>query len=537
MSRGKADVDGTVRANRFHQTCRGIGDGMQAKGTREAATGSPSGDRSLDQLATRESQAGPYGVAERSVRPMKPGNAGGGKGPQLKGNARSDEDGGIGVSLTTPASVQKLQNALHDKAKESPSFRFHALYDKVYRKDVLTFAYERCKANSGAAGVDGQTFEDIEAYGGERWVDELAQELRSRTYQPLPVRRVYIPKPDGKQRPLGVPAIRDRTAEMAAVLVLEPIFEADLQPEQYAYRQDRSALDAVRHVHKLINTGHEEIVDADLSSYFDTLPHSELLKSVARRVVDGAMLHLIKMWLEAPVEETDERGNKRRSTHNRDEGRGSPQGSPISPLLSNLYMRRFVLGWKKLGHEKRLRAYIINYADDLVICCRDRADEALVTMRDMMTKLKLTVNEKKTRVCKLPEEKFDFLGYTFGRCYSPKTGRAYLGTTPSKKRVQRICEAISEETRRNKTLLDRKTVVETLNRMMIGWANYFCLGPVSKAYRAVEHHAHRRLRQWLRAKHNLQGPAIKKYPAASLHDKLGLARLTTRTSSFPWATP
>src|SRR5438552_9109452 len=191
------------------------------------------------------------------------------------------------------------------------------------------------------------------------------------------------------------------------------------------------------------------------------------------------MLHLIKMWLEAPVEETDERGNKRRSTRNRDEGRGSPQGSPISPLLSNLYMRRFVLGWKKLGHERRLRAYIVNYADDLVICCRDKAADALVTMRGMMTKLKLTVNETKTRVCKLPEEKFDFLGYTFGRCYSPKTGRAYLGSTPSKKRVQRICKAISQETGRNKTLLAQETVITTLNRIMIGWANYFCLGPVS----------------------------------------------------------
>ncbi len=172
------------------------------------------------------------------------------------------------MSLSTPESVQKLQTALHDKAKEAPSFRFYALYDKVYRKDVLIFAYRCCKANGGAAGVDGQTFEDIEAYGEERWLDELAQELKKRTYQPLPVRRVYIPKPDGKQRPLGVPAIRDRAAQMAAVLVLEPIFEADLQPEQYAYRKDRSALDAVSHVHKLINTGHEEIVDADLSSYF-----------------------------------------------------------------------------------------------------------------------------------------------------------------------------------------------------------------------------------------------------------------------------
>src|SRR5438270_5426107 len=376
------------------------------------------------------------------------------------------------MSLTTPLSVQKLQTALHDKAKGSPRFRFYALYVKVYREDVMAFAYECCKANRGAAGVDGQTFEDIEEYGVKKWLDELTQELKSRTYRPQPVRRVYIPKPDGKQRPLGVPAIRERVAQTAAVLVLEPIFEADLQPEQYAYRADRSALDAVRHVHKLLNTGHGQIVDADLSGYFDSIPHADLMRSVARRIVDGAMLRLIKMWLEAPVEETDEQGKKRRSTRNREEGRGTPQGSPISPLLSNLYMRRFVLGWKTLKHEKRLHAFIVNYADDLVICCRSQADEALATMRDMMSKLKLTVNEKKTRVCHVPEEKFDFLGYTFGRCYSPKTGRAYLGTVPSKKRVQRICEAISQATRRSQTQQDAEQLVETLNRTTIGWANY-----------------------------------------------------------------
>jgi RNA-directed DNA polymerase len=440
------------------------------------------------------------------------------------------------MSLATPLSVQKLQTALHDKAKGSPSFRFYALYDKVYRTDVLAFAYECCKANGGAPGVDGQTFENIEEYGRKRWLDELTQELKNRTYQPQPVRRVYIPKPDGKQRPLGVPAIKDRVAQMAAVLVLEPIFEADLQPEQYAYRPDRSALDAVKHVHKLLNTGHGQIVDADLSGYFDSIPHPDLLQSVAQRIVDGAMLHLIKMWLEAPVEETDERGDKHRSTRNRDEGKGTPQGAPISPLLSNLYMRRFVLGWKKLGHEKHLGAHIVNYADDFVICCRGRAEEALAAMRDMMSKLKLTVNETKTRVSRLPEEKFDFLGYTFGRCYSPKTGLAYIGTVPSKKRVSRICEAISAMTGRDQTFLDRRIVVARLNRIMIGWANYFCLGPVSKAYRAVDTHACMRLRRWLRDQHKVQGPCTKRFPEAFLHQRLGLVRLAARTRSFPWAT-
>jgi RNA-directed DNA polymerase len=440
------------------------------------------------------------------------------------------------MSLATPPSVQKLQTALHDKAKGSPKFRFYALYDKVYRQDVLVFAYDCCKANGGAPGVDGQTFEDIEKYGVQKWLDELAQELGSRTYQPQPVRRVWIPKPDGKQRPLGVPAIKDRVAQTAAVLVLEPIFEADLQPEQYAYRSDRSALDAVRQVHKLLNTGHGHIVDADLSGYFDSIPHSDLLKSVARRVVDGAMLHLIKMWLEAPVEETDEHGKKHRSTRNRDDGKGTPQGAPISPLLSNLYMRRFVLGWKKLGHEKRLEARIVNYADDLVICCRGRAEEALARMRDIMTRLKLTVNETKTRVCKLPEDKFDFLGYTFGLCYSPKTGRAFLGTVPSRKRVRRICETISELTGRDQLLLDQEMVVTKLNRTLTGWANYFCLGPVSKAYRAVDEHAQKRLRQWLCAKHQVTGRAPGRFPKRFLYQVLGLVCLPVRTGSLPWAT-
>jgi group II intron reverse transcriptase/maturase len=253
-----------------------------------------------------------------------------------------------------PLTVQKLQTALQAKAKENPNFRFYALYDKVYREDILQHAYACCKANKGAAGVDEQNFGDIEAYGQDRWLGELAQELREKKYQPQAVRRVFIPKRSGqRQRPLGIPSIRDRTVQMAAVLVLGPIFEADLQPEQHAYRPERNALTAVSEVHSLLNTGHTQVIDADLAAYFDSIPHDPLLKSVARRVVDPAMLHLIKMWLQAPVEETDERGKKKRTTRNRDEGRGIPQGSPLSPLLSNIYMRRFVLGWKLLGYARR----------------------------------------------------------------------------------------------------------------------------------------------------------------------------------------
>ena len=246
-------------------------------------------------------------------------------------------------------------------------------------------------------------------------------------------------------------------------------------------------------------------------------------------------MHLIKLWLQAPVEETDERGGKHRTTQNRDRGRGCPQGSPISPLLANLYMRRFVLGWKVLGHERSLDAKLIVYADDLVVCCRGTGQEALATLRHMMQKLKLTVNEAKTRLCRVPEESVDFLGYTIGRCYSTKTGRAYIGTRPSRKSIQRLCREVSELTRRRWLLLDVEDRVARLNRVLRGWSNYFCLGPVSKAYRSVDAHARRRLRQWLRAKHKVRGEGTARFPNEYLHQELGLIQLQLRTRDFPWA--
>ena len=346
-------------------------------------------------------------------------------------------------NLSTPKSIQKLQKALHAKAKAEAGYRFYALYDKISREDILAHAYAQCRSNKGAPGVDGQDFADIEAYGVERWLGELALALRQESYRPDPIRRVYIPKANGKLRPLGISTLRDRICMTAAMLVLEPIFEADLPPEQYAYRPGRNAQQAVIEVEELLFRGHPEVVDADLADYFGSIPHAELLQSVARRIVDRRVLHLIKMWLECPVEETDDRGRKTRTTEARDNRRGIPQGSPISPLLANLYMRRFVLGWKKLGLERSLGSRIVTYADDLVILCRKgKADEALQQLRKIMSKLKLTVSEEKTRICTVPEGEFDFLGYTFGRMYSARTGQARLGYRPSKKSIKRMVEKI-----------------------------------------------------------------------------------------------
>jgi RNA-directed DNA polymerase len=429
------------------------------------------------------------------------------------------------VSLLPPVKVGKLQAALHTKAKNSPDYRFYALYDKIYRWDVLGFAYARCRDNGGAPGVDGQSFADIEKYGVIRWLDELTEELRKETYQPKPVRRVYIPKPDGKQRPLGIPCIKDRVVQMAAVLVLEPIFEADLEPEQHAYRPERNAQNAVREVERLLRTGHTEVVDADLSGYFDTIPHTELLKSVSRRISDSRMLRLIKMWLETPVEETDAEGNRHRTTRNKDQGMGTPQGAPISPMLSNIYMRRFVKGWKTGGHEKRLAARIVNYADDFVICCRGTAEEAMAEMRKMMSKLKLTVNESKTRLCRLPQGSFDFLGYTQGRNYDCRTGESYLGPRPSRKTIDRLCREISELTERRKTWQDVEMLIGRLNRKLRGWSSYFRIGTVSKAYRNINSHTRYRVRRWLCAKFKEPGHGRKRFSNQYLHQKLGLHQL------------
>jgi RNA-directed DNA polymerase len=427
------------------------------------------------------------------------------------------------MSLETPDQIRTLQKKLYRKAKAEPDYRFYLLYDKVFRADILAHAYRLARANGGAPGVDGVTFAKIESVGLAEWLAGLGKMLRERTYRPDPVRRVMIPKPNGGERPLGIPTIRDRVVQTAVKLVIEPIIEADLEPNTYGYRPKRSAGDAIAAVHGLLRRGYTDVVDADLSKYFDTIPHEQLMRSVARRIVDGDILKLIKRWLKAPVEETDKDGKKRMTGGKRSK-QGTPQGGVISPLLANLYMNRFLKYWRLTGQERKLKAHVISYADDFVILSRGHAAEAKAWAAEVMTRLGLTLNEAKTSLRNARAESFNFLGYCFGSHYFPGNGRKYLGASPSKKSVARLKPRISAILHRGNNA-PWSEVCADLNRVLKGWSNYFGYGTCTPAYTAINHHVVTRVRHFLVRRHKVPSRGTGRFSSETIFGELGVVRL------------
>jgi RNA-directed DNA polymerase len=429
----------------------------------------------------------------------------------------------LAKSLQTPEKIRTLQRKLYCKAKAEPAFRFYIVYDKICREDVLQHAYRLARSNGGAAGTDGVTFVQIEASGVEAWLTNLREDLVSKTYQPMPVRRVMIPKPGGGERPLGIPCIRDRVAQTAAKLILEPIFEADFEDNAYGYRPARGAADAIEKVHRLICRGHTDVVDADLSRFFDEIPHSDLLKSVARRIVDRHVLRLIKLWLKAPVEERDGDGTRRMSG-GRSSSRGTPQGGVASPMLANVYMNRFLKHWRLTGRGEAFRAYVVAYADDFVILSRGHAAEALAWSRAAMTKLGLTLNEAKTSLKDARTERFDFLGYAFGPHHYRKDGHWYLGASPSPKSVHRIKTKVSDLLAPGNKA-PWPDVRDRLNRLIGGWSAYFSYGTRLTAYRAVDNHVYERVRNILVRRHKVKGRGSNRFSQEEVFGALGVLHL------------
>jgi RNA-directed DNA polymerase len=422
-----------------------------------------------------------------------------------------------------PERVERLRRKLYEKAKREPDFRFYTLYDKVCWPETLDRAYRQAKANAGAAGVDGMRFEDIESYGVDRWLGELQKDLLEEVYRPHPVRRVMIPKPGGGERPLGIPTIRDRVVQTAVALILESIFEADFEDNVYAYRPERSAQEALGEVMKRLYEGQKHVVDADVEQYFDSLPHADLLQSVARRVADGKILHLLKLWLKSPVEERDEKGN-RRMTGGKKSKRGTPQGGVISPLLANIYMNRLLRHWRNTGASQRL-GQIVSYADDFVILCASRA-QAEAGRRQVsrwLEKLGLRLHPGKTRLCYVEEDSFDFLGYTFGPFRQWRTGRKILSAQPSKKSQKKLKEKVNLLLYPGNPTpwIELRT---RLNRLLTGWAEYFQFGYTTKAYQAVKWHVANRVRQFLRRRHKLPS-GTSRFGFLEVYGKVGVTDL------------
>lgn len=433
--------------------------------------------------------------------------------------------------LVTPESIRTLQRKLYCKAKQEPAFRFYALYDKVYRADILSHAYRLVRANKGSAGIDGITFEAIETGKGvTAFLAELEEALRNKTYKPDPVKRVMIPKRDGSLRPLGIPTIRDRVAQMATKLVIEPIFEADFCQTSYGFRPKKSAHDAVDDVAYSMHCGYTEVIDADLSKYFDTISHANLLAVVAERISDGEILHIIKMWLKAPIMEVDKDGKKRNIGGGKGNRKGTPQGGVISPLLANLYLHIMDRIWERRNLQQQVGARIVRYADDIVLLCRrSKSGKAMAVLRQILERLGLTLNEAKTKVVNAYKGSFDFLGFSIRMGRSRRTGNYYPHVQPSKKSLQIIKDRVTELTNRKRTVRPLTLIVNEVNATVRGWVGYFHYRNCSKTLTRLKSHVEERLRTHLRKRHKVRerkaGYVL--FPIGTLYEKCALYKVPT----------
>lgn len=429
-----------------------------------------------------------------------------------------------GELRTSQHKVQRLRERLHQSAKRNPQRRFHQLYDKVHSPWFLEAAWAKVKANKGAPGPDGVSIGEIEAEGVDAFVAALSCELRERRYQAGPVRRVYIPKANGKLRPLGIPNVRDRVVQASVLLLLEPIFEADLPETAYGFRPGRNAHQAMDDIQRQLLAGCTDVVDADLASYFDTIPHRNLLRLVARRVVDRGVLSLIKQWLRAAVIEPDDPGG----SSGRRSDKGTPQGGVISPLLANLYHACIPYLWDQWGIARRLGGRFVSYADDFVILLRPgRGPAARSQLRRICERLSLALSDEKTRVVSATSESFLFLGYEVGKVRNPKTGKWWPRVCPAKKSEQRVRDRLREIANRRTAWRPIEDVVGEMNRVLVGWGNYFHYGHPQSAMGRVNHFAAQRLRKWLMRRRQQRGPGYRHYPTRAIYGELGLYRLPT----------
>lgn len=437
------------------------------------------------------------------------------------------------MRLQPPESVQALQRALYRKAKSEPPFQFYLLYDKVHRADVLRHAWALVRANDGAPGVDGVTIAAVEADGVDPFLAHLAEELRAHTYRPDPIRRVTIPKRSGGERPLGIPTVRDRVVQAAAVLVLEPIFEADFQPCSYGFRPKKDAHQAMAEISRALAQGYTQGLDADLTAYFDSIPHAQLLAAVARRVADRHILRLLTQWLRAPVV-VERPDGKRETRGGKRTRRGTPQGGVISPLLANVYLHAFDTAWRVGGLERRWQARLIRYADDFVICCRAKTAQVQTAVVDQLQALGLTLNAAKTRTLDARPQAFTFLGFTVRVVRSKRTGREFPLVRPSADARQRLRDKVKALTGRDHLALPTPTLITAVNRVVRGWAGYFHFQHCSRDFSALRWFIEERVRTYLRRKHRHRTRAYQAIPYTVLYGRLGLYRLPTRA---PWTTP